>query len=130
MSVASNPAPGFAENPEHCVETAPARAHVRVLLDGAVIAETANAVALTESGYPLRAYIPIEDVAEDALTPSEKSTYCRFKGQASYWSVKAGDRTVDNAAWGYHEPYDEVAAIADHVCFDGAKVDAIEVTKG
>lgn len=63
-------------------------------------------------------YIPFTDVAQDRLTRTDTSTYCPFKGEASYYSVttSAGD-TVDDVIWTYEQPYPAVAAIAGHAAF-------------
>lgn len=69
-------------------------------------------------------YIPIADVQQDRLTRTDTSTYCPFKGDASYYSVttSSGD-TVDDVIWTYEQPYPAVAAIAGHVAFYPNKAD-------
>ncbi|MFP3987741.1 DUF427 domain-containing protein [Streptomyces sp. E11-3] len=92
---------------------------VRVTHQGQVVAESSRPLLLRETGYPVRYYLPPEDVRTDLLTPSETHTYCPFKGTASYWSLpEAAD-----AVWGYPDPKPEVAQIKNHFCF--YEVDAL-----
>jgi uncharacterized protein (DUF427 family) len=113
----NNPAPGFRKHPGHVVTLAEGGTALAASLDGVEIARTDRAITLTETGYPPRFYIPIEDVAEGVLTPTGHSTYCPFKGRARYWTVEAGGRRADNAAWAYDAPYDEVARLKGRVAF-------------
>ncbi|MFF1378061.1 DUF427 domain-containing protein [Streptomyces sp. NPDC058308] len=92
--------------------------HVRVELDGQVVAESTRPLLLSETGYPVRYYLPPEDVRTDLLTPSETSTYCPFKGTASYWSLPGSPDSV----WAYPEPKPDVTGIKDHFCFYEAEV--------
>ncbi|MEV5612145.1 DUF427 domain-containing protein [Streptomyces sp. NPDC052225] len=89
---------------------------VRVVRDGQVLAESARPLLLRETGCPVRYYIPPQDVRTDLLTPSETTTYCPFKGTASYWSLTTPSDAKD-LVWAYPEPKAEVAAIKDHLCF-------------
>lgn len=92
--------------------------HVRVVCDGQVVAESSRPLLLRETGYPVRHYLPPEDVRTDLLTPSETHTYCPFKGTAAYWSLPGAPDTV----WAYPEPKPAVAQIKDHFCFYEAEV--------
>lgn len=103
---------------EHPITVESTGQHVTVRVGGDVVAETRNALTLRESSYPDVQYIPLQDVADQRLKPSDTTTYCPFKGDASYFHVRttAGD-TVEDAVWIYAQPYPAVAAIADHVAF-------------
>ncbi|MWA13785.1 DUF427 domain-containing protein [Streptomyces sp. BA2] len=90
--------------------------HVRVVREGQVVAETRRPLLLRETGYPVRYYLPPEDVRTGLLTPSDTTTYCPFKGTASYWSLPGAEDGKD-AVWAYPEPKDAVAEIKDHFCF-------------
>ena len=116
-------APGFAKHPNHTISISSAEGGVRVSLGGVVIAETDAALELRESTYPPVLYIPLAALTPEARTPTDHSTYCPFKGTASYWTLEAGGETQENAAWGYLAPYDEVAAIKDHVAFYADRVE-------
>lgn len=88
--------------------------HVRVVHGGQVLAESTRPLLLHETGYPVRYYLPPEDVRTDLLTPSATTTRCPFKGTASYWSLPGGP---EDLVWAYPEPKPEVAAVKDHFCF-------------
>ncbi|MYW63681.1 DUF427 domain-containing protein [Streptomyces sp. SID8379] len=92
---------------------------VRVVHGGQVLAESGRALVLRETGCPVRYYIPPEDVRTELLTPSDTTTYCPFKGDASYWSLADAQDLV----WEYQEPKAEVAAIKGHFCFYETQVD-------
>jgi uncharacterized protein (DUF427 family) len=95
---------------------------VKVTYKGEVIADTRNAIALSEGDYPVVYYVPRQDVNMDRLTRSSHRTHCPFKGDASYFSLKNG---VENAVWSYEKPYDEMLAIKDRLAFYPDKVDSI-----
>ena len=104
------------------IKTKPAGATVRVTLNGEVIAESRDAVALKEGDYPVVYYIPRKDVKMDQLVRTEHQTHCPFKGDASYYSLKDGPQ---NAVWTYEQPYDEVLEIKNLLAFYPDKVDSI-----
>lgn len=53
----------------------------------------------------------------DLLEVSAKETICPYKGFASYWSLRLGDRVVPDAAWSYAQPFEEAMKAPDHLCF-------------
>jgi uncharacterized protein (DUF427 family) len=97
--------------------------HVRVLLDGEVLADTQRAAALFETGLPPRFYIPAGDVRTDMLEPSSKRTRCAYKGSASYWSVRLGDELHEDLVWTYRDPDDDARDVRDLLCFFNERVD-------
>ena len=108
----------------HPITVEPTGKHVTVRINGEVVAETDNALTLQESTYPAVQYIPLGDVVQTVLTSSDTTSYCPFKGDASYYTVTtaAGD-TVEDAIWTYEQPYPAVADIAGHVAFYADKAD-------
>jgi uncharacterized protein (DUF427 family) len=104
-------------DPYHRVDARRSDRHVVVRLAGDVVAESRDAVALFETGAPTRWYLPAEDVRMDLLTPMDLRTRCAYKGQARYWSVRAGGRDHDAVVWSIAEPPPEHAAIAGRLCF-------------
>ncbi len=102
---------------EHPITIDPTGKRVVVRVNGEIVADTNDALQLQEASYPAVQYIPIADVKQETLTRTDTSTYCPFKGEAGYYSVTTGGRTVDDAIWFYEEPYPAVAAIAGHVAF-------------
>jgi uncharacterized protein (DUF427 family) len=126
----ANPAPGYAQKPEHRVDIVPEARRVRVTYGGAVIADSRNALRIEETGHGPVHYLPEKDVRTELLRPTEHSTHCPFKGDASYWTIEVpgGEgRRAENAVWGYRTPFDEAAGLAGHYAFYLNRVDAIEV---
>jgi uncharacterized protein (DUF427 family) len=105
-------------DPYHRVDVVASDRRVRISLEGTVLAESARALALFETGLPARWYIPREDVVAE-LEPSDTVTHCPYKGAAGYYSV-AG---VKDLVWYYEQPLAEVGRIAGLVCFFNEKVD-------
>jgi len=112
--------------PDHPIDIAPNPKRVRVLFAGRVVADTARALTLKETTYAPVQYIPREDVDMALLTRTEHSTHCPYKGDASYYTVMAGERTAVNAVWSYEQPFPAMAEIAGHVAFYPNRIDAIE----
>jgi uncharacterized protein (DUF427 family) len=113
--------------PDHPITIAPNPKRVRVSVGGEVIAETGRALALKEASYPAVQYIPREDADPSKLLRTVHSTYCPYKGDASYFSILSGGKTLDNAIWTYETPYDSVKQIAGHLAFYPDKVTIEEV---
>jgi uncharacterized protein (DUF427 family) len=111
-------------DPYHRVDVLPSSRHVRVSLDGELLAESTRAVALFETGLPPRWYLPPEDVRADRLVPCpDLRTGCPYKGEAEYRSVRVGDREEEGLVWTYADPRREVAPIAGRLCFFNERVD-------
>jgi uncharacterized protein (DUF427 family) len=111
--------------PDHpiSIEANPSRVVVKV--SGQVIADTSDALTLREASYPAVQYIPRRDVDMAALTRSEHTTFCPYKGDASYFSIPAGgDRSVD-AVWTYEAPFEAMAQIKNYVAFYPDRIDEI-----
>jgi uncharacterized protein (DUF427 family) len=97
--------------------------HVRVEVDGTTIAESTSPRMLFETGLPVRYYLPKTHVRMDLLTPTESVSHCPYKGQAEYWSVRAGDGVHDDLAWSYRAPFAESQRIAGLIAFYNEKID-------
>ncbi|HSR72960.1 MAG TPA: DUF427 domain-containing protein, partial [Kiloniellales bacterium] len=80
------------------------RAPLRARVGDTVVAESAHALILHETGYPDRVYFPRADVRMELLEPSRHRTRCPWKGEAAYWSLNLGSERRDNAAWAYMTP--------------------------
>lgn len=108
--------------PDHPITVTLNPKRVRVSVGGDVIAETSRALTLKEASYPPVQYIPREDADPAKLKRTEHSTYCPYKGDASYFSIVSGGKTLENAIWTYETPYDSVKEIAGHLAFYPNKV--------
>jgi uncharacterized protein (DUF427 family) len=110
-------------DPYHRVDVVRSDRHLRVSLDGGLLADSSRALALFESNLPTRWYLPREDVAAE-LEPSQTVTRCPYKGQASYYSVKlAGGELGNDLIWCYEAPLAEVVRIEGLLCFFNERVD-------
>jgi uncharacterized protein (DUF427 family) len=124
----ANPAPGFAKKPDYRIALAPAGRRMRAVVAGCVIvAESDGVLALREADYPPVYYFPRASVNMDVLSRTDRATFCPFKGDASYWSIVAGDHRDDDAAWSYEAPFDEMRAIAGMIAFyqDRVKLEVV-----
>jgi uncharacterized protein (DUF427 family) len=109
--------------PTHPITIEPSSDRVTVRAGGATIADSTATLVLREADYPPVRYIPLTDVDRTLLAPSDKSTYCPFKGEASYWSITTEPGPGQDAVWFYDEPYAAVEPIRDHVAFYADRVD-------
>ena len=98
-------------------------AHLRVEHRGVVIAETRRGLRVLETSQPPAFYLPPDDVDPAHLLPSGSSTYCEWKGRASYVDVVVGDDVVADAGWWYPSPTTSFAALAGHLAFYAQKLD-------
>ena len=114
---------------DHPITVTPTKGRVQVKLGGKVIADSTRALTLREASYPPVQYIPREDAQMAVFQPTQHKTHCPYKGDASYFSLKAGDRNAENAVWSYVEPYPAVKEIAGHLAFYPDRVDSIDVGK-
>jgi uncharacterized protein (DUF427 family) len=96
---------------------------VRARFGGATIADSKRVLILFEEGHLPVYYFPLEDVDEQYLEPSDTHTTCPRKGEASYFTIRAGDRVAEDAAWRYPEPIDDCPDISGHIAFYWSKMD-------
>jgi uncharacterized protein (DUF427 family) len=115
---------GHPRNPYVRVDALRSHRHIRVELDGVVLAETHSPVLLFETGLPTRYYIDRTDVAFAHLETTSTETVCPYKGITSqYWAVGIGDAVYQDLAWTYDYPLREVAPIAGMIAFYNEKLD-------
>ena len=113
-------------NPYTRVDALRSTRHVRVELDGVVLAESSAPVLVFETGLPTRYYLPPLDVRFDALTPSGTRTECPYKGRTTgYWSAVTPTGTIADVAWSYDFPTRQLLPIAGMVAFLNERVDLV-----
>ncbi|MGH6728252.1 MAG: DUF427 domain-containing protein [Pseudolabrys sp.] len=112
--------------PDHPITIARNAKRVRVRFGGMAIADTTHALTLREASYAPVHYIPRADVAMALLKPTAHTSHCPYKGNANYFSIVAGGKTLDNAVWSYETPYPAMAEIAGYLAFYPSRVDKIE----
>lgn len=110
-------------SPLHRVDVLNSTRHVKVVIDGEVVAESSQPRMLIETGLPTRYYLPKLDVRLELLTPTATHTRCPYKGEASYWSVTVKGTEYRDIVWGYPAPIPECPKIENLLCFYNEKVD-------
>jgi uncharacterized protein (DUF427 family) len=95
----------------------PTPKRIRVQVGGETIADSIRAMMLHESGHQPVYYFPPEDVRAEFLEPSDRHTRCPKKGDASYYTIRVGEQTVDAGAWYYPDPLPDAPPIKDLIAF-------------
>jgi uncharacterized protein (DUF427 family) len=113
--------------PDHPITITANPKRIRVLADGVVVADTTHALTLKEASYPAVQYVPRGDAKMELLKRTERVTHCPYKGDASYFSIQANGKTLDNAIWTYETPYPAMTEISGHLAFYPDKVKIEEV---
>ncbi len=90
---------------------------VRAESDGITIADSQHVVQINEGNLQPVFYFPYDDVRVDLLESTDHHSFCPFRGEASYWSLKAPNKTTDNIAWSYQSPFEEAREIKGHIAF-------------
>ncbi len=114
--------------PDHPITITAANERVRVTYNGQVVADSKRALVLQEASYKPVFYIPREDAQMVLLARTAHSTHCPYKGDASYYTIKVGDRTAENAIWSYEAPFPAMQQIEGRLAFYPNRVDKIEAT--
>jgi len=115
----------YPPNPYHRVDCRPTKRRLRVSVHGTVLVDTDDTVIVFETALAPRLYVDPKHVRTDALRRSATSTYCNYKGHATYWSAALGDTAVDDVAWSYPDPLPESLPIKGFLSFDETRVDVV-----
>ncbi|HEV2089014.1 MAG TPA: DUF427 domain-containing protein [Cryptosporangiaceae bacterium] len=121
----NEPIVGHPRDPFHRVDLRNSSRQVRVEVAGQPVADSPRPLLLFETFFPVRYYLPPDDVRADLLRPTSTHTTCAYKGVASYWSLDFGEQVLDDVVWGYPSPLPDATAIAGRLCFDDSRVDVI-----
>jgi uncharacterized protein (DUF427 family) len=97
---------------------------LRVVFAGETIADTIRGCRVLETSHPPTFYLPAEDVRSELLELAPGRSWCEWKGRAVYWTIVAGGRRAERAAWSYPEPTADFAPIPDHLAFYPSRVGA------
>jgi uncharacterized protein (DUF427 family) len=116
---------GHPRDPFKRIDVRRSSRQVRIEVDGQVLAESCRLMLLFETGLPTRYYLPREDIRMDLLRPTSTRTWCGHKGEAAYWSLDLGDRTLEDLAWTYEAPLGDAGAVVDRVSFFNERVDVV-----
>lgn len=103
-------------------------AHLRVVFNGEIIADTNRGYRVLETSHPPVYYIPPEDIQMDLVQQSGgPSSFCEFKGSAVYFDLKVDGSSSPKAAWAYLEPSKAFQSIKGYLAFYASKVEACYV---
>ncbi|BBY16628.1 DUF427 domain-containing protein [Mycolicibacterium litorale] len=113
----------YPPNPYHRVDCRPTERGLRVTVAGTVLVDTRRTVAVFETALAPVLYVDPAHVRVDALRPSATTSYCNYKGWATYWSAVVDGAVVEDLAWSYAEPFAECAVIAGFFSFDATRAE-------
>ena len=109
---------GHPRNPYHRVDCIPTDRRLHVEVAGAVLVEATDTMGVYETALEPRLYVNRDVVAMSHLRPSPTTTYCPYKGTATYFSAVVGDEITEDVAWSYEHPRPESQALAGLLSFD------------
>ncbi len=108
-------------NPYHRVDCVRTSRRLRVEVAGAVLVDTTETLGVYETALDPKLYVGPDRVRVELLVPSTTTTYCPYKGTASYWSAQVDDVVVEDVAWAYEDPLPESLPLAGMLSFDPAR---------
>jgi uncharacterized protein (DUF427 family) len=115
----------YPPNPYHRVDCRPTRRRLRVSVAGTTLVDTQDTTILFETALEPRLYVDPSHVRTDLLRRSETSSYCNYKGFATYWTALLDDHVIDDVAWSYEDPPPESLPIKGFLSFDASRVDVV-----
>jgi uncharacterized protein (DUF427 family) len=113
---------GHPRNPYHRVDTLRSSRRLRVVASGLTLVDTAETLVVYETALDPRLYVHPRHVRMDVLEPSTTTTYCPYKGTASYWTARIGDEVLGDIAWSYEDPLPESTPLGGFLSFDDSRV--------
>jgi uncharacterized protein (DUF427 family) len=115
----------YPPNPYHRVDCRPTDRGLRVAVGGEVLVDTTDTMIVFETALEPRLYVAPSLVRTELLQRSETTSYCNYKGYATYWSAVLGDGVVADVAWSYDEPLPETLPIRGYFSFDSGKAEVV-----
>jgi uncharacterized protein (DUF427 family) len=117
----------YSKYPDYRVDLEPNDAPARVRFNGEVVAESERPLFVRETNHEPVLYFPRDDVRFELLERTDHQTFCPFKGDASYWTLRVGGRVEENVVWGYEDPFEQVSGLEAYVSF---YPDRVEIETG
>jgi uncharacterized protein (DUF427 family) len=115
----------YPPNPYHRIDCRPTKRRLRVGVAGMTLVDTDDTVIVFETALQARLYVDPSQVRTDVLRQSDTSTYCNYKGAATYWSAVIGDTVIGDIAWSYPDPPPEGLPIKGFLSFDAARAEVV-----
>ena len=113
----------YPPNPYHRVDYRPTTRRLRVEVAGTTLVDTDDTIIVFETALSTKLYVAPDRVRTDLLRRSDSTSWCNYKGEATWWTVVVGDHVVEDVAWSYEDPLDESIAIRGHLSFDPERAD-------
>ncbi|TMS53979.1 DUF427 domain-containing protein [Mycobacterium sp. DBP42] len=115
----------YPPNPYHRIDCRPTHRGLRVSAGDTVLVDTDETVIVFETALEPRLYVDSAHVRTDLLQSSQTTSYCNYKGTATYWSVVTGDTVIADVAWSYPDTPPESLPIQGFLSFDPTRVDVL-----
>jgi uncharacterized protein (DUF427 family) len=100
---------------------------VVVEIGGRAVADTTRAVRVCETSHPPVYYVPRDDVVPGVLEQARGTSYCEWKGAATYWDVVVDGRRHPAVGWSYERPTPGYEHLRGAVAFYPSRVDRATV---
>jgi uncharacterized protein (DUF427 family) len=115
----------YPPNPYHRIDCRPTRRGLKVSVAGTTLVDTDHTVIVFETALQPRLYVDPAHVRTDLLRRTQTSSYCNYKGFATYWAASIGETVVGDVAWSYEDPPPESLPIKGYLSFDAARADVL-----
>lgn len=115
----------YPPNPYHRIDCRATKRRLRVTVADTTLVDTDDTVIVFETALDPRLYVDPSHVRTEALRRSDTSTYCNYKGTATYWSAVVADTVVADVAWSYHDPPPESQPIKGFFSFDDTRAEVL-----
>lgn len=118
------PSAAWLKNTDYAIDLVPLPFRVRAEVAGQAVLDSSGVLVMIERDHAPVYYVPRVDLRQEFMTSNAHSTYCPFKGDASYWDLTVGERGIENAFWAYLDPYPQMASLVDLVGVYWDRMDA------
>jgi uncharacterized protein (DUF427 family) len=115
----------YPPNPYHRIDCRPTRRRLRVEVAGTTLVDTDDTIILFETSLAPKLYVASAHVRTDLLRRTDTTTYCNYKGPATYWAAVVDGSVVDDVAWTYDDPLPESEPIRGWFSFDPERIDVV-----
>ncbi|KAL3697745.1 hypothetical protein R1sor_011821 [Riccia sorocarpa] len=105
----------------------PVKERIKIIFNDEVVADSTNAYRVLETSHPPVYYIPSADVKMEHLAKAPGSSFCEWKGDATWWTLSVGSKTAENVAWSYEDPTETFLPLKGYLAFYAAPMDACYV---
>jgi len=101
--------------------------HIQIVFGGVIVADSRRAKRVLETSHPPVYYLPPEDVRLEYFTPIPGQSLCEWKGTASYYSIRAGNKNAEQSAWYYPNPTPAFESLKNYIAVYPSRMDSCTV---